>query len=176
MKPLSGRTPEPSPAVYSDAVADQVEDTAGQLEPPTADPVQDDANRLEPRLAAAVVDVFVYVVVLNLFVQYLPTVITETFTLSLFTAVLLKVVLEVVVAAKNRVKAQFRQASTPAGKVAAGVLLWAVLIGSKFLVLEIVALVFGDRVHLGGFLSVTLLILALLVSRWAVRRLLETHR
>ena len=45
--------------------------------------------------AAAVVDVFVYVVVLNLFVEYFPKVISETFTLSLLTAVLLKAVLEV---------------------------------------------------------------------------------
>lgn len=131
---------------------------------------------LEPHLAAAVVDVFVYVVVLNLFVEYLPRVLTETFTLSLLTAVLLKGVLEVVVVVKNRVKARFRQASTSIGKVVAGVMLWAVLFGSKFLVLEVVALVFGDRVSLGGFLSVTLLILALLLSRGAVRRLLRRPR
>jgi hypothetical protein len=66
---------------------------------------------LEPHLAAAVVDVFVYAVVLNLFVEYLPQVLSETFTLSLLTAVLLKGVLEVVIAAKNRVKARFRQPS-----------------------------------------------------------------
>ena len=133
----------------------------------------DAADSLEPHLAAAVVDVFVYVVVLNLFVEYLPQVLSETFTLSLLTAILLKVVLEVVVAAKNWVKGRFRQASTPIGKVVAGVMLWAVLFGSKFLVLEAVALVFGDRVSLGGFFSVTALILALLLSRAAVRRLLR---
>jgi hypothetical protein len=133
---------------------------------------QDTAHQLQPRVAAAVVDVFVYVVVLNLFVEYLPQVLSETFTLSLLTAVLLKGILEVVVAAKNWVKARLRQASTPVGKVVAAVLLWVVLFGSKFLVLEAVALVFGDRVSLGGFFSVTALILALLLSRAAVRRLL----
>jgi hypothetical protein len=134
---------------------------------------EDAGDRLEPHAAAAVVDVFVYVVVLNLFVEYLPQVLSETFTLSLLTAVLLKGVLEVVVAAKNRVKARFRQASTPIGKLAAAVMLWAVLFGSKFLVLEAVGLVFGSRVSLGGFFSVTLLILVLLLSRAAVRRLLQ---
>jgi len=139
---------------------------------------QDDgaADRLQPRIAAAIVDVFVYVVVLNLFVEYLPQVISETFTLSLLTAVLLKGVLEIVVAAKNRVKARFRQASTPIDKVVAAVLLWVVLFGSKFLVLEVVALVFRDRVSLGGFFSVTALILVLLVSRAVVRRLLQQPR
>jgi len=130
---------------------------------------EDAADRLQPRIAAAIVDVFVYVVVLNLFVEYLPQVISETFTLSLLTAILLKGVLEIVVAAKNRVKARFRQASTPMGKVVAAVLLWVVLFGSKFLV-------FRDRVSLGGFFSVTALILVLLVSRAVVRRLLQQPR
>jgi hypothetical protein len=44
---------------------------------------------------------------------------------------------------------------------------------SKFLVLEVVNLAFGDRVSLGGLFSVTLLILTLLLSRAAVRRLLQ---
>ncbi len=38
--------------------------------------------------------------------------------------------------------------------------------------LELVDLVFGDRVSLGGFFSVTLLVVTLLLSRSAVRRLL----
>ena len=94
-----------------------------------ADQDEDAADGLEPQLAAAVVDVFVYVVVLNLFVEYVPQVLSETFTLSLLTAVLLKGVLEVVVAAKNWAKARFRQASTPIGKMVAAVLLWVVLFG-----------------------------------------------
>jgi hypothetical protein len=140
-------------------------------------PDQGDAvDRLEPRAAAAVVDVFVYVVVLNLFVEYFPRVLSETFTLSLLTAVLLKAILEIVVAAKNWVKARFRRAETAIGKVVAAVMLWVVLFGSKFLVLEAVSLVFSDRVSLGGFFSVTLLILALLLSRAAVRRLLAVDQ
>ena len=141
--------------------------------PHVATPEQDAVGELEPHRSAAIVDVFVYVVVLNLFVEYFPHVLTETFTLSLLTAVLLKGILEIVVAAKNRVKSRFRKASTATGKVLAGVMLWAVLVGSKFLVLEVVSLVFSDRVRLGGFFSVTLLILTLLLSRAAVRRLLR---
>lgn len=128
---------------------------------------------MPPEVAAAIVDIFVYVVVLNLFVEYLPQVISESFTLSLLTAVLLKGVLEVVVRVKKRVRTRFRQASTPAGKILAGFLLWLVLFGSKFLVLETVNIVFGSRVSLGGFFSVTLLIVSLLLSRAAVRRLLR---
>jgi hypothetical protein len=123
--------------------------------------------------AAGIVDVFVYVVVLNLFVEYLPAVVSETFTLSLLTAVLLKAVLELVAWAKDRVKARFKAASSIMGKVGAGFLLWLVLFGSKFLVLELVALVFGERVQLGGFFAVTLLIVVLMLAREGVRRLLR---
>ena len=137
---------------------------------------EDAVDGLEPRTAAAVVDAFVYVAVLNLFVEYFPRVLSETFTLSLLTAALLKAILEVVVAAKNWVKARFRRAETATGKVVAAVMLWVVLFGSKFLVLEAVGLVFSDRVSLGGFFSVTLLILALLLSRAGVRRLLASSR
>jgi hypothetical protein len=122
--------------------------------------------------APDIVDVFVYVVVLNLAVEYLPAVITETFTLSLLTAVLLKLVLEVVVALKDRVKSRLRAATGPAGKVGGALLLWLLLVSSKFVVLELVALVFGDQVSLGNFWSVTGLILGLMLARAGVRRML----
>ena len=121
---------------------------------------------------ADVVDVFVYVVVLNLAVEYFPLIISETFTLSLLTAVLLKVVLEGVVWAKNRVKARFKAATTLGGRIAAGFLLWLLVFGSKFVVLELVAFFFADQVQLGGFFAVTGLILLLLLARAGVRRLL----
>ena len=120
-----------------------------------------------------VIDVFVYVVVLNLAVEYVPSVITETFTISLLTAVLLKVVLELVVRVTKSARGRLRAARTPVGKVGAGLLLWAVLVGSKFLVLTLEDLVFGDAVELGGFFAVTLLIIALLLARAGVRRLLH---
>lgn len=123
--------------------------------------------------AADIVDVFVYVIVLNLAVEYLPAVITESFTLSLLTAVLLKAVLEVVIAIKDRVKARLKAATGPAGKVGGALLLWLLLVSSKFVVLELVALAFGDQVSLGNFWSVTGLILALMLARAGVRRLLD---
>ncbi|HOC14465.1 MAG TPA: hypothetical protein PKJ61_11390, partial [Propionicimonas sp.] len=71
-------------------------------------------SRLDP---ADVVDVFVYVVVLNLAAEYLPMVISETFTLSLLTAILLKLVLELVVWLKDRAKLRLKSATTAVGKV-----------------------------------------------------------
>ncbi len=112
-------------------------------------------------------------VVLNLAMQYKPSVISETFTLSLLTAVLLKLALEVVILLKGKVLTRLRAADTRRAKLVAAVSLWVVAAGSKLVVLELVDLVFGDAVSLGGFISVTLLVVALLASRAAVRGLLD---
>ncbi len=122
---------------------------------------------------ADVIDVFVYVVVLNLAIEYTPSVISESFSLSLLTAVLLKIALELVILLKSRIVRKLRAAETRRGKLAAAGLLWVVAAGSKVVVLELVDLVFGDAVSLGGFVSVTLLVVVLLLSRAAVRRLLS---
>ncbi len=121
---------------------------------------------------ADIIDVFVYVVVLNLAVEYVPSVISEGFTLSLLTAVLLKIALEVVIALKNNLIRRFHAATTRRAKVIVALCLWVVAAGSKLVVLNLVDLVFGDAVSLGGFIPVTLLVVALLASRAAVRRVL----
>lgn len=127
-----------------------------------------------PRAAVPplVADYLVYVVVLNLFVQFVPEVITESFSVSLLTAALLLVALHVVTLVKTPLQARFTASSSRAGKVLVGLTLWLVLVGSKFAVLELVDLVFGDRVSLGGFFVVTGLILVLLFARDLGRRLL----
>ncbi|MCB8955865.1 MAG: hypothetical protein H6529_05225 [Nocardioides sp.] len=119
-----------------------------------------------------VVDVFVYVVVLNLAVEYFPTVISETFTLSLLTALLLKVALEAVIRLKSAILDRRRAATRRTARAAALVALWVVAAGSKLVVLWLVDLVFGDDVSLGGFVPVTVLVVCLLLSRAGVRRLL----
>ncbi|WP_340537810.1 hypothetical protein [Nocardioides sp. GXZ039] len=129
-------------------------------------------RRLVRTRPADVVDVFVYVVVLNLAIEFVPAIVSEGFTLSLLTAVLLKLALEVVIALKDWMKRRFHAAETWWTQVAAGAALWGLAAGSKLAVLELVALVFGDLVSLGGFASVTALILVLLAARAGVRRLL----
>ena len=80
---------------------------------------------------ADVIDLFVYVVVLNLAIEYVPSVISESFTLSLLTAGLLKVALELVLLLKGRIITMLRASRMRAAKAAAAVALWAVAAGSK---------------------------------------------
>ena len=50
-------------------------------------------------------------------------------------------------------------------------LVWLVLFGSKFLILEVVDLVFGDHVELGKFLDVILLVIVLMIAREVFQRI-----
>ena len=119
-----------------------------------------------------VVDVFVYIVVLNLAIEYVPSVISESFTLSILTAILLKLALEVVIAFKRVILHRFKGTSIARQKVLWAVALWVLAAGSKILVLELIALVFGDAVSLGGFIPVTGLVICLMLARAGVRWLL----
>lgn len=119
-----------------------------------------------------VVDVFVYVVVLNLATEFFPSVLLEGFAVSLVTAVLLKLVLELVLYAKKRVLRRIRGAETVLRRIVSIGMLVLLLPGSKFVVLWLEDVLLGDAVTLGGFWSVTLLIFALMGARWAVRWLL----
>ncbi|MCR6649051.1 MAG: hypothetical protein NVV70_13270 [Cellulomonas sp.] len=145
------------------------EHQAGPTLPAQTPPLHARTARIAPE---HVVDVFVYVVVLNLAAQYAPAVIAETFALSLLAALLLKLVLEVVLVLKGRARRRFATAPTTAGRVLGALTLAVLLPGSKIVVLELFAWVFGDAVQLGGFFLVTALILVLLAARLAVRRLL----
>ena len=100
------------------------------------------------------VDVFVCLVVLGVFIQLFPAVISESFLVALLTAVLLKIVLEGVLFVKKRIVARIRAPRGPWMRALNIGMLLLVLPASKLLVLELLDLVFGDAVYLGGFFLV----------------------
>lgn len=119
------------------------------------------------------VDILIGVVVLNLFIEYFPDVIAESFLLSMLTAVLLKVMLAVIGRLEHRVSAYFKRRSGAAARILRVLAVWAILFVSKFVILEAVALIFRGSVQLGGFLEIVALIIALMVAEglvWAVYR------
>jgi hypothetical protein len=126
--------------------------------------------------AVDVVDVFVYLVVLGLFTQFFPNVLTESFVVSLLTAVLFKLMLEVIAILKTRILDRVRTSRTILWKTLNALLLMLLGAGSKFLILWITDVVFGDAVELGGFFSVTLLIVALMAARFGIRALIGDAR
>ena len=110
-------------------------------------------------------DVLIYTVVLNLFVEYVDAVVIDSFTISILTAVLLKVLLDVVMGFEHRVHSYFAGKEGALFKVAGTISLFAVLFLGKLFILEVVNLVFGDHVELGHFIEVVALVLALMITR-----------
>ncbi|MCP5029262.1 MAG: hypothetical protein GY929_23560 [Actinomycetia bacterium] len=112
-----------------------------------------------------VTNVLVNIVVLNLFVEYLDKVIIDRFTISVFTAVLLTALLWLITRIEERVHHFFFDEHEGTGSRILGVaVIWAILFGSKFLILEVVDWVFGDHVELGKLVEVILLVVAMLVA------------
>ena len=119
----------------------------------------------------------VYVVVLELFIEYVPKVITESFTISIFTAVVLKLLIDAIAGLEHHVGDWFRRREGTGWRVLGLVTVFSILFISKFVVLEVINIVFGDRVTLGGFIEVALLVVTMILARrtvtWVYRRLGE---
>jgi hypothetical protein len=116
-------------------------------------------------------DVLVYTIVLNLFVEHADNVVIDSFTISLLTAVLLKILLDVVMRAEHTVKGFWGAKEGPLASILGAVSLIAILFFGKILILEVVNVVFGDHVELGHFIDVFALVLALMITRELVHRL-----
>ena len=109
-------------------------------------------------------DILIYIIVLNLFVEYNTKIIIDSFTISIFTAILLKILLEIILTLEHKVSTVFKPY-----KVLRIFLVWLILFGSKFLILEVVDIVFGEHVELGKFVDVIVLVIALMVAREIVQ-------
>jgi len=115
----------------------------------------------------------VYTVVLNLFVEYVDSIVIDSFTISILTAVLLKALLDAIVGLEHRVAGYFASREGTVYRVLGGVSVFAILFLSKFLILEVVDLVFGDHVELHGFVEIVSLIVAMIVTRKLLQGIYE---
>ena len=120
----------------------------------------------QERFSSWASDVLVYTVVLNLFVEYADAIVIDSFTISLFTAVVLKVLLDLLTYVEDHVSHFFGRIHKVLGYVS----MWVVLFLSKFVILEVIDVIFGDHVELGKFLDVVVLVLSLMIVRELVRR------
>ena len=110
-------------------------------------------------------DVLIYTIVLNLFVEYVDAVVIDSFTISILTAILLKILLDIVMHYEHSVKSYFAQREGTIYTVLGTVSLIAILFLGKLVILEVVDLVCGDHVSLGHFIEVVALVLALMITR-----------
>jgi hypothetical protein len=130
-------------------------------------------TRNQARFSDFMADVLVYVVVLNLFVEYVDAIVIDSFTISILTAVLLKLLLDSLTGVEHRVVHFFQEKEGTIYKVLGGLSVFSILFLGKLLILEVVNLVFGDHVELGHFIDVVLLIIAMIAARLLVQKIYE---
>ena len=94
--------------------------------------------------------VLIDLTVLNLFDEYWDNVVIESFTISLLAALLLQILLQITLKIEHRIADYFKAKAGMAAKVMRIVSAWAVLFGSKFVILEAVNFAFGDQVVFKG--------------------------
>ena len=128
-------------------------------------------TRAQRRFASWMTDVLIYIVVLNLYVEFFDAKVIESFTISILTAVLLKGLLDLITAGKKRVLGWSRQRDGVKYLMLGLFGAWLILFFSKFLILESVNFVFGDRVELGTFINVMLLVAGMMLVRGLVYRI-----
>src|SRR6187399_1466728 len=90
-------------------------------------------------------------VVLNLFAEYWSLVAVDTFTTSLLAAVLLQVLLKATIWLEHKAMDYFNaRGGGGLNTFLKYFIAWLILFGSKFVILEALAQVFGTKVHFGG--------------------------
>jgi hypothetical protein len=120
------------------------------------------------------VNVLVNIVVLNLFVEYADKVVIDSFTISIFTAILLTAMLFLITRFEHRISDFFFERHEGRAWRIGGVLaVWGVLFGSKFVILEVVDVVFGDHVELGKLVEVILIVVVMLVAKAVVAKVFD---
>jgi hypothetical protein len=126
-------------------------------------------TRNQLRFADWVTDVLVDIVVLNLFVEFVHTVVIDSFWISILAAILMKLMLDAVMGLEGRVSRYFAAKEGSINRVLRFVSVWSILFLSKFVILEAVNLVFGEHVELGHFVEIVLIIVGMLGARAALR-------
>jgi len=142
----------------------------GFLEPASAQ-TPSNRQRLFARYFTAIL---IDLTVLNLFNEYSDKVTINSFTTSLFAALLLQVLLKATLAVEHRVAAYFKAKQGGFAKFLRYLSAWLILFGSKFVILEAITLAFGDDVKFHGRLHglitlIVVLVVMLLVEEVVVR-------
>ncbi|TKE88687.1 hypothetical protein FCV53_22550 [Vibrio sp. F12] len=94
--------------------------------------------------------VLVDLVVLNFFDEYWDFVNIESFTISLIAALLLQLLLKLSIGLEHKVAEHFKSKPGNAPKVYRAITTYIILVGSKFVMLEAINLLFGEKVSFTG--------------------------
>ncbi len=106
-----------------------------------------------------------YIVVLNLWVEINDNVVIDSYFISIATAVVLLALVVVILHLERRTKRWFASREGTVYRVLTPVSTLLILFPSKFVILEVVDIIFGEHVELGSLFDVILLVLLLVLSQ-----------
>lgn len=113
--------------------------------------------------------------VLNLFDEFWVHVTIPSFSISLLTAGLLQLLLKITLKIEHSIAAFFKSKSGLTANILKWLSAWAVLFGSKFLILGAINLAFGNQVLFGGplhgILSFIVVVMVILIAEFLITRL-----
>ncbi|KIF51179.1 hypothetical protein [Vibrio owensii] len=94
--------------------------------------------------------VLVDLTVLNFYDEYWDFVTIDSFTISFAAALLLQLLLKLSIKAEHKIAEYFKSKQGTAPKIYRGISTYVILVGSKFVMLEAINILFGDKVDFSG--------------------------
>ncbi|MBU4213925.1 MAG: hypothetical protein KJ792_04635 [Actinobacteria bacterium] len=116
------------------------------------------ATRAQARAAELVVGIALYSIVLGFFNDYTDLVHTSSYSVTFALAIVMQLLTWAVFATKRAWVRWFGRRERRGGPVGRFLGLWALMFGSKFVFLWVIALVFRDEVEVSGFVAILVLV------------------
>ena len=123
--------------------------------------------------------ILIDIVVLNLLAEYWDKVELHSFTVSLFAAILLQLLLKLTLRLEHHVADYFKQKEGHTARVMRVLATWTVLLTSKLIMLKAIDLIFGERLRFHGprhILVFIIVVVAILVAEELVARFVRWIR
>jgi hypothetical protein len=121
--------------------------------------------------------ILIDLVVLNLFVEYWQHVRIDSFTMSLFAAIMLQILLKATLVLEHKVADYFNSRQGAFAKFMRFFVAWLILFGSKFVILWALGLTLGDEIEFGGpFHGVAAFIVVVIVMLAAEEMIVRFYR
>ena len=108
------------------------------------------------------------ILVLGLFDEYSDRIAIDSFTILIFTCVVLRALVEATLRLEHWARSFFWRRGGTINRVLGVVAMWAILFSSKFVILEVIDIIFRDDVEIDGFVPLVLLITTMIVAEKAV--------
>jgi len=108
-------------------------------------------------------------IILNLFVEYWDRMTIDSFSIALLTAFVMQILLRFTMLIEHKIGGVIAGKNIKGGKFIRGFVAWAILFGSKFLILYIIDIAFGDKVEFSTIPFIIMLFTMLIFEALAER-------